>query len=766
MNYYAFSSNDEMKSFAETIPAGALPVRGEGYENPELMLIKRAPSYADYKGGKALLGQDGLPIRKALFDIGVSFYATNAFPFATAKGKVTVKDARAAAGIIEEEIRRVNPKRVVLFGADAARWCPSFTVPFKKHNDVLGRTFEIGDRIWRVVKAPGTITNVPSAYREFIDDIRKLLAYGEPGEEEETPLRESYKVITSPALAKTLLRNMPRRVALDVETTGLDPYNDRLLTLQVSWMEGVGYAFPWELLTPQEWASYLAGHNYVFQNGTFDVKALAANGVRLNISEDTMLMHSLVDETPGTHSMEAMAVRYLGIEKWSEIVNYEDMESVDLDTLGRYGARDTDLTLRLANAFVPLTAKRPIFEILHRAQNSITRSEIRGVKVDRVAAQDMALEIQGKLHDSEQMLGDVWGLGNANSPKQVLEVLLREGVPLKAKKGSYSTAEDVISVFEEEFPIVGAILNHRHLTKAGSTYLRNLLDWSEADGRYHPEYRLSATETGRLAEKFITLVPRTAMEEGADEGRQYQAKLRSLIIPDEGHVMIGADYSGLELAMAAYLSQDPNLVSDIASGRDTHSILAIQAFNLPVDLEPMETLKARTNEHFSVQRTLAKQLTFGFLFGSSGMSMTKFMSIDDAERLIDTLSRRYPRLIEWQAEIRRQARKGVVETPWGRRRHFYYDEPLGAKVHAAQDRECINFPIQGHSSDMNLVAFTRMEEAGYLTLYPVHDAIYCQAREEDAEHVTKVLKETMEGVIPGNVPFRADVHVGRNWGEV
>lgn len=762
----AFNSINEILKVAgvESKPTGYTPIFGEGEFEPELMVVRQYPSWADNKHKKPLVGQEGLPVRKALVNMNVSYYATNAFPFFTNGGKVGVKEARQWAGVLSEEIRRVNPQRVVVLGADAARWTVDFSVPFRKHSEVLGRTFEIEGRPWRVVHSPGAIANSPTVFQEFLRSLQELLY---PQAPDEIPTRgEKYSLIRLPGIARTIIKSLPQRASLDVETDGLDPYTCKLLMVQVSGVEGEGYGFPWDIMSPQEWASVLGGKKWIFQNGAFDTKVLAANGVFLSVEEDTMLMHSLVDETPGTHSLEEMSRKYLGEEKWADTVDYSNMESVPLLTLARYGARDTDLTLRLANQFRPLVQNRYITRVLHDAQNAIIRSEIRGVKVDREKAQQFSDEIEGHLHDLQQRMEDVYGLRNANSPKQVLSVLQDMGVPLKKVKGSYSTAEAALEGFEVEFPLVADILEYRHLTKARSTYLNNILIFSENDGRYHPEYRLAATETGRLAERLITLVPRADGVEGADLGRQYQYRLRELFIPDDGYVMIGADYSGLELAMAGYLSKDPALIDDITQGRDTHSILAIQAFGLPVELEPHNTLKQRVSERYSHQRTLAKQLTFGYLFGSSGMSMTKFMSLDDAVQLIDTLKRRYPRLSAWQEETKREARTGIIETPWGRHRHFYYSTALADAVNEKQDREAINFKIQAMASDMTLAAFTRLENMGYETLFPVHDAIYLQVREDEVEEASRTVLNTMSNVLTDVLPFRADLHVGRSWKEL
>lgn len=479
-----------------------------------------------------------------------------------------------------------------------------------------------------------------------------------------------------------------------------------------------------------------------------------------------MLMHSLVDETPGTHSMEQMAHRYLGVEKWTELVDYERMDEAHVDDLAKYGARDADLTLRLATVFRPVVQGRYINEVLHGLQNALILAELRGVRVNRELADQFDREIESALHDHQQRMEDSYGLRNPNSPKQVLDLLLELGVPLGKTKGKYSTAEDAISQYSDMFPVVHDILEYRHLTKARGTYISNILAGSERDGRYHPDFSVARTETGRLAEKLITLIPRADATDNPDLGKRYQARMRELFIPDEGMVLVGADYSGLELGMAAYLSRDPAMVDDIAQGRDTHSILAIQAFNLPVELEPMATLKARTVEHYAHQRTLAKSLTFGFLFGSSGQSMTKYMSLEDAEQLIEALGRRWPGLIEWQAQVRSQARRGHVETPWGRRRHFYYDSALGGRVHAQQDRECINFPIQAQATDMNSLAFTRLTELGYQMLFPLHDAVYLQVQEDKVDQAVKDVRDVMENVLPGVVPFRCDIHVGTTWAEL
>jgi DNA polymerase-1 len=417
--------------------------------------------------------------------------------------------------------------------------------------------------------------------------------------------------------------------------------------IQFSVQEGVGHAIPWDLLTLKEWDMFLDNKEFIFQNGSFDIKVLAAKDIYVKLHEDTMLMHSLVEETPGTHSLEHMARKYLGVEKWSDTVNYDDMASNDIKTLGEYGARDTDLTLRLANIFRPMVENRPIHTVLTKAQSAIIRAELRGIKVNRDLAHEFMLELAGHLEDKAQMLRDSYGLENANSPIQVMKLLYEDmGLPPQKKQGKLTTDEKAMEYLASKYnaPVTLDILEYRHLTKAKGTYVENILAASERDGRYHPDFKLAATETGRLAEPLILLIPRPGDSESLDLGQKYQARLRELFIPDVGHVMIGADYSGLEVSMAAHLTKDPQLIDDVLHQLDTHSAVAIQVFGVDIPLEPYETLKKRVSEKFKTERDLAKQATFTWLYGGSEGAITRQLGIEPkvAKAILATLRTRYP----------------------------------------------------------------------------------------------------------------------------
>lgn len=767
----AFESPTELRSYLPDpdLFTDMRAVLGEGDDNPDVVIVKRNPSWVDAEGKRPLLGKDGIPVRRALLSEGVKFYATNAFPFVGNSGNVTTKQAKLATPVFQEELNRIPARKYLILGADAARWTPIFKFPFKKHSELLGRNLYVGDDVFRVVHAPMALANSPALYGEFLQAVGELLN-PEHSTVAPPPELERYQLVTNAIQARRVLSQASDVVAVDTETTGLDPYTCKLLTIQISWQEGIGYAFPWDVLTPSEWADFLGPRKLVFQNGQFDCKVLASNGVFVRIHEDAMLMHSLVNETPGTHSMEQMAHAYLGVDKWSELVNYDAMEENAATILGRYGARDADLTLRLANVFRPKLEGRVIYPLLHRVANSILRSEIRGIRIDRDKAQLFSEEIEAALHDRKQLIGDLYDIQNPNSSQQVLTALLERGVPLRKFKGKYTTRSQVIEPFADDYPIIRDVLEYRHLVKAGSTYVRNILAESERDGRYHPEFKLANTETGRLAERLITLIPRPDELANPDLGKQYQVRLRELFIPDEGMVMIGADYSGLEISMAAYLSGDAQLIQDVIDRVDTHSVVAIQAFGLDIPLEPYNTLKARVSEHHAYERNMAKRATFTWLYGGGVDAAMSGAGIADrgvAESILDALTKRYEGVARWQELTKESAKRdGSVSTPWGRTRRFLFHDGLDRRVIEEQLRESINASNQGMATDMNQAAFNALEEMGYQTLFPFHDACYLQAPVDAVDRVTAVVRDTMENVVPTFVPFRVDIHTGSSWAEL
>lgn len=739
-------------------------VLSSGDDEPDILIIKPTPSYADMKTRMPWSGEDGRLIRMAVLNNKKKAYYATLSPFMP-EAKVKAKEIAQYSDYLSDLIRKSGATTIALFGSESVNNCKEFGIPYKRFTDIANRVFEHNGYRFIVFPHPAIYARTPTMYTELTRRLRDFLNPLTSAQGSKTS-KEDYRLHRTLEDALPVLEAMGQRVAFDIETTGLDYFNDRILTVQMSDKIGEGHSFLWEIMTPEQWEGYLQQKDLVMQNGSFDKKFLKANGVSINISEDTMLMHSLVDETPGTHSMEHMAQRYLQVDKWADTVDYDNMESVDLEVLGQYGARDTDLTLRLANIFAPKVRGRYINKVLHDAQNAIAESEFKGIRVDRDKAFQFQSEITKALHDRQEYMADVYGLKNASSPKQILEVFKELDIPLQKVRGRISTDEEALLTLGD-VPIARDILEYRHLTKASGTYLRAILEKSEEDGRYHPEFRLANTETGRLTESLIMLIPRPDNVAEADLGKQYQYRLRELFIPDPYHVMVGADYAGLEISMGAHISGDLQLIRDVINNVDIHSVVAIQAFNLDESETPYSTLKKRVSAKFGYERTLAKAGVFAWLYDGDENTLARNLNIplELATKIMNSLRTRYAGVTAWKEATRLLAREhGKVTTPWGRTRHFNFSSTFSPQVIAAQYRESTNMPIQGMATDMNLKAYSTMYQKGIDVLFPFHDAVYAQALEGTEDIVAQQIQEIMESSLPGPVPFRADVKVGEHWG--
>ena len=641
--------------------------------------------------------------------------------------------------------------------------------------------------VFRCLSSEAQIAISPGLHRDFVRSVRELV-----GAVKLTPSKrsiEDYQAVTNRRAATVLMQYLPDVIALDLETTGLDPYMDTILTVSISHSDGKAFTIPWMTFIPEEWNAFLHGKKTITQNGQFDFKFLISHGVNsMEFFEDTMLMHSLIDETPSTHGMEFMSHKYLNTDKWVDMVDYKafrhgllgmpnppgidtsEPPSETFKTVGIYGARDAHITEQLHKTFEPELKGRFIASVLPRVQKSLIESEVRGIKINLDLAFKMQGEIADHLDNRRQMMEDRYGIKNPNSVQQVKRLLYEDiGIPAQKYKGKVTTRSEMLEPLAQTYPVIAELLEYRRLTKASGTYIKNIIEASELDGRYHPTIKLAGTETGRVTERILTLLPRSEDVANADLGQQYQARLRELFIPDDGYMMIGADYSALEVRIAALLSGDDNLISDIQNDVDIHSVNAISAFGLDIPLEPYNTLKARTNATNAHDRTLAKIATFASLYGGTAavIAFQTGIEINKAQAIIDQLYSRYPKLRKWQERtVRHAISKGYVETPWGRRRNFQYFKGMSDKAHDDQSRAAINSPIQSHGNDLNLFAFAQITEMSYETLFPFHDAIYLQVEEDWVEETKQVTKKVMESIIDADIVFEADVKAGLNWAEL
>jgi DNA polymerase-1 len=381
-----------------------------------------------------------------------------------------------------------------------------------------------------------------------------------------------------------------------------------------------------------------------------------------------------------------------------------------------------------------------------------------GVRLDgRVLAQ-MSGELAGRIGELEAALYALAGEPlNLQSGPQVAQVLFEKFKlrPGRRTKTGFSTDEGVLEELSGEHPFPKLLLEYRALTKLRSTYLEALpAAVDPRDGRVHTRFDQTGAATGRLSSSNPNLqnIPMRT-----PQGRA----IRRAFVAPAGGVLIGADYSQIELRVMAHLSGDPNLIAAFAGGADVHAETARRIFNVTGELDP--ELRAR-----------AKIVNFGVMYGMGARSLSQQMGIGlpEAQEFIGHYFRLYARVREFlDATVESARRSGFVQTLLGRRRYLPGLNSTNGGERSFAERAAINTPIQGSAADLMKLAMIRVHRtlrrvAGARLLLQVHDELLLECHESDAASVRELVRQEMEGCYALRVPLVVSVGTGASWFDV
>ena len=371
---------------------------------------------------------------------------------------------------------------------------------------------------------------------------------------------------------------------------------------------------------------------------------------------------------------------------------------------------------------------------------------------DELGAQMVAIESK-----VEQEAGQKF---NLNAPQQLAKVLFEDlRLPVgKRTKTGYSTDADTLEALREKHPIVGLILEHRQLSKLKSTYvdaLPQLVD--PLTGRVHTSFGQASTATGRLASSnpnLMNIPIRTEL--GQRIRRAFKAGR-----PD--HVMVSADYSQIELRIAAHLSGDPMLLGAFAAGQDIHTATAAAVFKIPIEsVDPN-------------QRRLAKVANFGSIYGQGEYGLSQQLGIpgDVAREFLAQYWSTYSRLKEYLDEVRRKAREeGLVVSATGRRRAIPDLRSPNFQLRGAAERMAINFPMQSLAADIIKIAMVRLQreiEADEIEgrmLLQVHDELLFEVPQSEIDQFAEKVPRLMTGAYELETGIEVEMKVGPNWADM
>lgn len=344
---------------------------------------------------------------------------------------------------------------------------------------------------------------------------------------------------------------------------------------------------------------------------------------------------------------------------------------------------------------------------------------------------------------------------NILSPKQLGHILYDklELPPQKKTKSGYSTDAEALEALETLNPIVRKVLDYRFLTKLDSTFIEGLRRQCDADGRVRTRFMQCVTATGRLSsvEPNLQNIPvRTK------EGRE----IRKAFVADAGHVLVGADYSQIELRLLAHISEDENFIRAFREAEDIHTRTASEVFHIPPEDVTPE------------QRSAAKAVNFGIVYGISdfGLSKNLNVSVYTAGNYIKRYLERYPMVERYMQEsIAKAKEKGYAETLFCRKRPLPELKSSNYNLRQFGERVAMNMPIQGSAADIIKIAMLSVHRSlkahglkAKLVLQ-VHDELIVDAPLHEAEEVKRLMQRCMEEAVSLRVPLVADAKIGMSW---
>jgi DNA polymerase-1 len=588
-----------------------------------------------------------------------------------------------------------------------------------------------------------------------------------------------------------LLRDLSSaaQLAVDVETTSLDPIRARLVGIALAFREGEGFYIP---------LGHAGGPNLAIEavidrmraplsdphlpklghNLKYDYVVLARAGLPVApIAFDTMLAEWLCN--PASHILGLKELAFVRLKV--EMTHIEDligrgakqitMDQVPAEKAAPYACADADLSLRLVRPLrdeLESKGQLKLFGDLEMPLIPVLAGmEMTGVRLDSAYLQGLGETWRNDLQQLQQKVFDLVGTSfNLNSTQQLADVLftrLALKPPDRSRKtatGKYSTAADVLESLRGEHPAVDFILQQRELSKLLSAFVEGLLgEINPETGRVHTSYHQTGTVTGRISSSDPNL---QNIPTRTDLGR----RIRRAFLASPGCRLVSIDYSQIELRVAAHIAQDPGMSEAFRRGEDIHAATAAAVYNVPI--------AAVTPE----MRRHAKAVNFGLLYGQTAYGLTRAsdLTLAEAEAFIRAYFERFPRIRDYIEHTKRlAAEQGYVETLLGRRRYFPELQP-GSRIDVTArnraEREAINAPVQGTAADMIKLAMIRLPavlaQAGLhgSMILQVHDELVFDVPRNEVQELAALAAREMEHALALSVEVSTECQAGDNWEEM
>ena len=498
-----------------------------------------------------------------------------------------------------------------------------------------------------------------------------------------------------------------------------------------------------------------------------DMLWLAAHEIRLRGLElDTMIASYLLDATRTTPTVETVALEHAGYQALTaDTVRGKGAKAPDFDRLPpdgvlAYACERADLPLQAAEPLRARLDQERLAELYRELEQPLipvlADIETAGIQVatDALAAQSRRMDA-----DLSELQSQIYTLAgeefNINSPRQLSAILFEKlSLPTRKKTGktrAASTAADVLEELAQHHELPRLVIEWRAVQKLKGTYVDALPQLVRPDtGRVHTSFNQAVAATGRLSSSDPNLqnIPiRTPL------GRE----IRRAFVARDGHVLISADYSQIELRVLAHLSADTALTQAFIRNEDIHDKTALHVFGPDSGLDAHEL------------RRRAKIINYALLYGKTAFTLSRDIGVTPqaAQAFIDAYFEGYPAVRGFLDGVIDEAREsGEVRTMFGRRRLVPELRSRNGQIRAAAERVTVNMPIQGTAAD--ILKRAMIDLAGALPpsapmILTVHDELLIEAPRDEADSVADLVRDRMERAADLTVPLRVDVGIGENW---
>ncbi len=598
-----------------------------------------------------------------------------------------------------------------------------------------------------------------------------------------------YELIDTTAKLDSLIEKCSNAdiIAIDTETTGLNPMTAKLCGISISLGEGDGSYIP--TMCPEDHlpqGEVVKAVRTLFENESiakighnikYDLVVLENVGITVKGTlHDTLIAAWIIDASRSGYSMDAVALGTLGYECISikELIgvgkSQTSFDKVSLIDACPYAAEDVDITFRLWNQFAPQIQEKNLQQLYEEVEMPLVRvlaaMRIAGVKVDPDELNRQKELISSRIDELQKEIGYASPYPfNPDSPKQLSEVLFNDspglGIkPIKKGKSFHSTDVEVLEKLTNDPDVTSElpslILEYRKLTKLVNTYLVSLAEAiNPVTGRIHASFNQTGTSTGRLSSSDPNL---QNIPIRSEIGRE----IRRAFIPEKGNVFVAADYSQVELRMLAHLSGDEALLQAFREGKDIHKAVASEVFGTVIE------------EVSDEQRSAAKAVNFGIVYGITRWGLARQLKCDPqrASQIIDEYKNRFAGIDTFLEKCIEQAKEfDFVETIKRRRRPIRGIHASNQQQRALAERVAINSVVQGSAADLIKVAMSNVHLEltasfpGSRLLLQIHDELVVETPKSNSPEVLDLLVEVMESAMNLDVPIVADASIGSNWYE-